>query len=130
MLNDYAKMNEELAGEYGIPYIDVRKAFLEAIPFHQLYYRGCVTYDGEHLNARGMKIVAKLFVSTVQQWLAHFTEKNDVFQSSNGVSSDSKMNSIDIEVADIEGVSGGDGAVDRQRLLENDGSERKEEGDR
>ena len=71
-------MNQEIAAEYGISFIDVRKAFTDAIPFHQLYYRGCVTYDGEHLNARGMKIVAKLFVSTLTQWLTKSTEKNEI----------------------------------------------------
>ena len=63
-------MNADIAEAHGIPYIDVRKAFMEVIPFHQLYYKGCVTYDGEHLNSRGMKIAAKLFVGTIlEQWL-------------------------------------------------------------
>ena len=78
MLNDYASMNQEIAAEYDIPFIDVRKAFTDAIPFHQLYYKGCVTYDGEHLNARGMKIVAKLIVSTLSQWLTKSNEKNEI----------------------------------------------------
>ena len=70
MLNDYNTMNEVVATKYHIPFINVRQAFLEYIPFYQLCYSKCVTFDGEHENERGTVIVAKLFSATLSEWLS------------------------------------------------------------
>ena len=70
MLNDYNLMNEAVATQYHIPFINVRDAFLEYVPFYQLCYSKCVTYDGEHENARGTVIVAKLFSDVLSGWLS------------------------------------------------------------
>ena len=39
MLNSYREMNKELAEEYEVPYIDMRQAFLDAIPSYRLNYK-------------------------------------------------------------------------------------------
>lgn len=69
MLNTYNKFNENIANTMGVPFIDVRKAFLSKVPFYQLCYKHCVTYDGEHENNRGADIVAKLFADSLSYWL-------------------------------------------------------------
>ena len=68
MLNDYREINRVVAGKYDIPYIDVREAFLRAIPSSQWWYCGFVTVDGEHLNERGTTIVSLLFAETIKNW--------------------------------------------------------------
>lgn len=68
-LKIYNSMNEDVAAHFGIPFINVRKAFLNKIPFYQLCYKHCVTYDGEHENERGTIIVAKLFSDVLSAWL-------------------------------------------------------------
>lgn len=70
MLDDYKAMNVQAAKSAGIPYIDIRQAFLDFIPSYQLCYSLCVTYDGEHENERGTVIVARLFASSLSQWLS------------------------------------------------------------
>ena len=39
MLNSYREMNKDLAEEHAIPYIDMRQAFLDAIPSYRLNYK-------------------------------------------------------------------------------------------
>lgn len=39
MLNSYREMNREVAEDYQIPYIDMRQAFLDAIPSYRLNYK-------------------------------------------------------------------------------------------
>ena len=34
MLNDYRDINKKICAEYNIKYIDVRRAFLESIPWY------------------------------------------------------------------------------------------------
>ena len=70
MLDTYNQMNELVASDYHIPFINMRQAFLDASPFYQLCYSKCVTFDGEHVNARGTDIVAKLFSATLSEWLS------------------------------------------------------------
>ena len=69
MLNDYRVINEEVALQLkSVPYIDIRKAFLDAIP-EWSYNSGCVTLDGEHPNNFGAIIEANLFSYIINQWL-------------------------------------------------------------
>jgi hypothetical protein len=70
MLDDYSDMNRRVAANYSVEFIDVRRAFLDAIPQYQLSYAWCVSRDGEHLNERGTKIIALLFAQTIQRWVA------------------------------------------------------------
>lgn len=39
MLNTYREMNKAVAESYGCPYIDMRQAFLDAIPSYRLNYK-------------------------------------------------------------------------------------------
>lgn len=39
MLNAYREINKEVAEQYNCPYIDVRQAFLDAIPSYRLNYK-------------------------------------------------------------------------------------------
>lgn len=39
MLNTYREMNKAIAESYGCPYIDMRQAFLDAIPSYRLNYK-------------------------------------------------------------------------------------------
>ena len=69
MLDAYTIMNKQVASSFKIPYIDVRAAFLAYVPWFQLCYSLCVTFDGEHENERGTKIVSKMFAQTLSEWL-------------------------------------------------------------
>ena len=69
MLNRYTKINKEIAGNFNIPYIDMRQAFLDAIPSNYYGYSGCLTIDGEHENENGAVIVSKMFTSQILSWL-------------------------------------------------------------
>jgi hypothetical protein len=70
MLDAYGTINKQAAIRVGIPYIDIRQAFLDFIPSYQLCYSRCVTIDGEHENDRGTVIVARLFALSLSSWLA------------------------------------------------------------
>lgn len=39
MLNSYREINKEIAAQYDCPYIDMRQAFLDAIPSYRLNYK-------------------------------------------------------------------------------------------
>ena len=69
MLDDYRVLTRAAADEVGVPYIDMRQAFLDDIPAWWLIYAGWVTIDGEHPNDRGTKIEAELFATTINGWL-------------------------------------------------------------
>ena len=70
IMRRYTGINLDVAAEFGIPFINIRQAFLDYVPWYQLCYAWCVTYDGEHENERGTKIVAKLFASTINDMLS------------------------------------------------------------
>jgi hypothetical protein len=69
MLNSYNSINQDVASALGVPFINVRKQFLEKVPFYQLCYKNCITVDGVHENERGALIVAKLFSDVLSTWL-------------------------------------------------------------
>jgi hypothetical protein len=56
MLNRYTVLNQQLASKLGIPYMNIRKAFLEALPRGRVQYWGCLTTDGNHENGNGAVI--------------------------------------------------------------------------
>ena len=53
-----------------VSYINMRAAFLQAIPWWWELWGGWVTIEGEHPNERGAGIEAELFASTLNVWLA------------------------------------------------------------
>lgn len=57
----YSAIVEAVAGQFGVPFIDLRAPFLANVYPWRLVYKGCVTRDGEHANAHGTTIMAKLF---------------------------------------------------------------------
>lgn len=44
MLNDYRDMNKAVAGKYNIRYMDIRQAFLDAIPSYQVFVSGTLYF--------------------------------------------------------------------------------------
>ena len=54
----------------GVAYINMRAAFLQAIPWWWTLYGGWVTIEGEHPNERGAGIEAELFANTLNGWIA------------------------------------------------------------
>jgi len=69
MLDDYRVLTRDAAAAVGVPYIDMRAAFLAEIPPWWLIYAGWCTIDGEHPNDRGTQIEAELFATTINGWL-------------------------------------------------------------
>ena len=69
MLDDYRVLTRVVAEANSVPYIDMRAAFLNAIPFWWLLPSGVVTVDGEHPNDTGTGIEAQLFAATINAWL-------------------------------------------------------------
>ena len=69
VVDDYRVLTRAASDAVGVPYIDMRAAFMAEIPDWWLIYAGWVTIDGEHPNARGTQIEAELFATTVNVWL-------------------------------------------------------------
>lgn len=68
MLNDYAAINRGIAESFNITYIDIRSAYLNALPIYRMSYQGCLTIDGEHENRNGMAIISKSIAEVVAEW--------------------------------------------------------------
>ena len=68
-LNSYSEVNQRIAYDHNITFLDIRSALQQAIPVTQLSYAWCVTIDGEHENIAGTDIVANLFAKTIRGWL-------------------------------------------------------------
>jgi hypothetical protein len=69
MLEEYRIINRAMCATHQLPYIDVRRAFLDATPWYRWGFRGCLTDDGENGSEEGGHIVAKLFAETIFGWL-------------------------------------------------------------
>ena len=69
MLNDYREINRNISSLYNITYVDIRQAFLERTPKHNLIYKHYLTVDGEHENEAGTDLVAFLFSQILNDWL-------------------------------------------------------------
>ena len=69
MLDRYVTINRQVGHDHSVPYIDMRQAFLDAIPNNYYGHKGCLTSDGEHPNENGVKIIAKKFSETILTWL-------------------------------------------------------------
>ena len=69
MLDDYRLMNQKVAIKFGVDYMDIRQAFLDAIPYYWPFAKGYLTVDGEHENNVGSGIVAKHFADAILKYL-------------------------------------------------------------
>ena len=69
LLNKYRAINQQVAAAFNISYIDIRLAYLEALPSYRLAYSGCLTVDGEHENDNGLRIISKLIAQAVFDWI-------------------------------------------------------------
>lgn len=71
MLNAYRILVKNAAQAAGIPYIDMRAAFMDALPPWSPFswWRGVVTQDGEHPNQAGTVIEASLFAQQINEWV-------------------------------------------------------------
>ena len=58
----------KIADNHNISYIDIRSAYLDALPLYRMSYKGCLTVDGEHENSNGMAIIAKSIAKVVAKW--------------------------------------------------------------
>jgi hypothetical protein len=76
MLDRYRTINREICSTFHIPYINMRQAFLDAVPSMFYGYSGCLTVDGEHESIRGATVVAKVFASALLYWLSDGTGGN------------------------------------------------------
>ncbi len=70
MLDAYRNLTRAVAAKRGIDYIDSRAAFFAALPRGWAQPAGHLTWDGEHLNARGAALVARLVAERLSVWLA------------------------------------------------------------
>ena len=69
MLDAYRGLTRGAAEAAAVPYFDMRAAFLQAIPRLWPLSSGAVTVDGEHPNAAGTDIEARLFAAQIDAWL-------------------------------------------------------------
>ena len=71
MLDEYKKINEKLALEKGVPYIDLRKELVTILRKHKRKeYKGFMTVDGEHFNEKGTIHLAGALVRAIKKWLS------------------------------------------------------------
>lgn len=68
-LDAYVRINLEMATWMEIPYINLRKAYYEVLPFYRLAYDECLTIDGEHPNSNGAYVTAKNLAIVLDGWL-------------------------------------------------------------
>lgn len=66
--DEYREINRQLAKGLNVTYIDLRKAYLEAIPSYHMGFRHCVTVDGNHPSTNGAYINAYHISKTLLDW--------------------------------------------------------------
>jgi len=66
---EYREALQAIAAERGVPFIDLSTPFAADVEPWRLVYRGCVTRDGEHANAHGATIMARLYAQQIQRWM-------------------------------------------------------------
>ena len=67
-LVEYRDVVQATTAALQVPFIDLRVPFLGSVFPYRLVYRGCVTRDGEHANAHGTTIMARLFAEVMHGW--------------------------------------------------------------
>ena len=73
VLDAYERINQRLCHAHHVTWIDTRRAAFAWLGEHaKRPYRdsGCLTEDGEHLNAAGTALVASEMVSALGRWLS------------------------------------------------------------
>lgn len=68
MLEDYHKITQNIATQFGIPYLDMRKSFFND-EGRYFIYSAFDTIDGEHPNQRGTLLQASIFAAQINAWL-------------------------------------------------------------
>jgi len=69
MLDEFRDINRNVSLSMGVSYIDIRSHMLAKVPWFwpiALYF---ITQDGEHLNYRGVHMLAKLCGDALRDWL-------------------------------------------------------------
>lgn len=65
VIEEFSSINRELASTLSVKFVDVRT------PLHELHLSGLSpTVDGEHLNQVGAAVVAGLFATCINDWVA------------------------------------------------------------
>lgn len=64
----YREINRQLSGQLNATYIDLRQAYLDAVPPAHLGSRNCVTVDGNHPSENGAMINARKIAETLHDW--------------------------------------------------------------
>jgi lysophospholipase L1-like esterase len=67
----YRRINRRAAVRFGATYVNTRRTFQEGRPpaVDPTVDRGFLTEDGEHLNERGARVAADMFVRSLEAWL-------------------------------------------------------------
>ena len=74
MVKDYLALNERIAMEMNVTYLNLREHFLAEVPSSWPLGMWMVTFDGEHPNQRGTQLIASALASSLQPWLdTHIT---------------------------------------------------------
>ena len=58
--NKYRDINKEVCKRFNVPYMDIKRAFEQSLPWYWFFFGGVVTEDGEHQNERGTEITANM----------------------------------------------------------------------
>lgn len=69
MLQDYIHMNQMICEEMNVTYLNLRTRFQGAIPAAWPLSMWMLTFDGEHPNSRGTRMIAQEFTNTLQTML-------------------------------------------------------------
>lgn len=72
MLDDYRELNRQTAAQFNVTYLDVRHNMIESLAWYWQYMAWYLTVDGEHLNARGVRHVSKIFGDEINRWQESF----------------------------------------------------------
>lgn len=67
MLEDYININKGICEDMNVTYLDMRKQFLETIPAYWPLSMWIATFDGEHPNSRGTRIIAEKFSDKLKE---------------------------------------------------------------
>ena len=72
MLEEYKKINEEIAKKKRVPYIDLRKELVNILRKRKHKdYKGFMTVDGEHFNEKGSTFVAHVLATAIKKWMVN-----------------------------------------------------------
>lgn len=64
----YRSYNQKISLDLNLTYIDLRQAYLDAVPSYHKGFRHCVTVDGNHPSENGAYINAYKISQTLLEW--------------------------------------------------------------